>query len=309
MIDYNAPQFARNFGFWGEKEQKAILKSRVAIAGVGGDGFELGIRLARMGVSNFNVADPETFEAENLNRVPGATVDTIGRNKAIVFRQEVLKINPTAVVKVFAEGATEKTIDEFIDGVSLILDETELTKLELGTMVARAARAYGVPDVLVMNIGFAAQVTSFHPSRGMTFERFMGIPEDLTLDEVAKRVLQLSHCVPYIPPYTDLGTLRAVRNGAPLPSIVQGVGVASAIGASQVFLHIVSSLNLRWPKPIWAPQVAYMDSLLNTSGVSSHRILSHYFSLMQLSTRQKLGLNPSASYSENARLRRQKYGK
>jgi hypothetical protein len=101
-----SPEFARNYGFWSEDEQKALIRSTVAICGAGGGGFQFGLKLARMGVSGFNVADPETFEPQNANRVDGAAVSTYGRNKAEVFRDRVLDINPDARVAVFTEGVT-----------------------------------------------------------------------------------------------------------------------------------------------------------------------------------------------------------
>ncbi len=38
----DSPEFSRNYGFWNEDEQRALLSAHVAIAGVGGDGFQLG---------------------------------------------------------------------------------------------------------------------------------------------------------------------------------------------------------------------------------------------------------------------------
>ena len=107
MNSVNAPEYARNYGFWNEDEQRAIMAARVAIAGVGGDGFQMGLKLARMGVQTFDIADPEVFEPENANRVPGATTETYGLRKADVFADEVHKINPDADVRIFTDGVTE----------------------------------------------------------------------------------------------------------------------------------------------------------------------------------------------------------
>ncbi len=304
MRTITSPEFSRNYGFNNEAEQQAILGSRVAIAGVGGDGFQLGLKLARKGVQIFDIADPEVFEPENSNRVPGATTSTYGRKKAEVFLEQVHDINPDADVRIFADGVTEDNVEEFTSRATLIFDESELTYLHIGTAIARAARKRNVPDVMVMNIGFAAQVTSFHPQSKHSFERFMGIPEGMPLDEVKDLEVKLDRCLPYLPKYGDLRTLLAVQQGASLPSIAEGVDVASALGTSQAFLHMTQGVNNRREQPIWAPRIGYMDAYNLTSGVTRYPRLSHYRHLGHAAARDFLHLNPQASYTEEDRTRR-----
>ena len=305
MVTPDAPEFARNMGFWDEDEQQAIIDANVAIAGVGGDGYHLGLRLAQMGVRTFDVADPEVFEPENANRVPGATTETYGRKKVDVFREQVLRINPDADVRVYEEGVTPENVARILGRATLALDESELTHLEIGTAWAREARRLGIPNMMVMNVGFAAQVTSFDPlDKKHTFERMMGFSNDEPLEKVAERKLDLSRCVPYLPPYGDIESLKAVEEGASLPSIAQGVDVAASMGASQAFLHIVRGVSKHRPEPIWAPRMAYMDAYNFKSGVTSHPRLSHYRTLSKMVMRNVLHLNPRASYTEADRSRR-----
>lgn len=298
----SSPEFSRNYGFWSEDEQRALLAARVAIAGVGGDGFQLGLKLARMGVSRFSIADPEVFEPENINRVAGATSSSVGRDKADVFRERVLDINPEAEIETFHSGVTEDNIEPFMHGASLVLDESELTRPEIGTLIARQARLQGIPDLLVMNVGFAAQVTSFAPVSSWTFERFMGFTPETSLAEIAEVGVDLARCLPYIPAYTDLRSLQAVQgeNGAPpesLPSISIGVDLASAIGSAQAFLHLTAGVSNRRRAPVWAPRVSYTDAYtLRTRTLRAGRA-SHVGHLLVAAGRQKLGMNPLASYT------------
>lgn len=295
----DAPEFSRNFGFWSKDEQEAIINTRVAIAGVGGDGYQLGVKLARMGVASFDVADPEVFEPENANRVPGASHSTYGLPKAEVFASHVRDINPDAELRIFKEGVTSDNAEEFVGKADLLFDESELTHLEIGVSLARAARERKIPTVMVMNIGYSALVTSFHPESRHTFEKFMGIPKGMPIDEVRDEKVDFSRCLPYIPAYGDLNTLIAVQNGASLPSISQGVDIASGIGASQGFLHMVRDVRNKRPDPIWSPRIAYVDSYNFKSGITRYPRVSHYRHLAKMATRHYLGLNPRASYSNN----------
>lgn len=297
-----SPEFSRNYGFWSEDEQRALMASKVAIAGVGGDGFQLGLKLARMGVSRFSIADPEVFEPENVNRVEGAATSSFGRNKAEVFRERVLDINPDAEVDIFLDGVTEDNIEPFMQGASLVLDESELTKPEIGTLIARRARSQGIPDLLVMNVGFAAQVTSFAPASSWTFERFMGFAAQTPLDEIAEAGVDLSRCLPYIPAYTDLRSLQAVlgEDGAPpapLPSISIGVDVASAIGSTQAFLHLTAGVANHRRSPVWAPRMAYTDAYRLRTRIVRAGKPAHMRHLLLAAGRQKLGINPLGSYT------------
>lgn len=298
----SSPEFSRNYGFWNEDEQRALVDSHVAIAGVGGDGFQLGLRLARMGVQRFSIADPEVFEAENVNRVEGAATSSFGRNKADVFRERLLDVNPEAEIEVFREGVNEDNIEAFMRGASLVLDESELTRPEIGTLIARRARAQGIPDLLVMNVGFAAQVTSFAPTSSWTFERFMGFTPDTSLSKIAESGVDLARCLPYIPPYTDLRSLQAVlgedgAEPASLPSISIGVDAASAIGSTQAFLHLTARVSNRRRAPIWAPRIAYTDAYTLRTRIVRAGKFAHTRHLLLAAARQKLGVNPLASYT------------
>ena len=306
MRTINSPEFSRNYGFWNEAEQEALLRAHIAIAGVGGDGFQLGLKLARMGVQHFSIADPEVFELENSNRVPGATHKTFGKNKAEVFREMLFDINPEAEVKIWTEGVQKDNVEKFMDGATLVLDESELTHLEIGTMITRQARHQGIPVLVVMNIGFATQATSFHPRDGKTFEQIMGIPNGMPLDEVKGLKVKFERCLPYVPKYGDINSLIAVQNGAPLPSIAAGVDCASALGTTQVFLHIVHNINNRRPSPVWAPRFKYIDAYTCKSGEIHLPRLSYYFNLGYAEIRDNFGYNPKADYSDTARKQRQR---
>jgi len=307
MERYKDRAFQRNYGFWNEAEQKALLTKKVAIAGVGGDGFQLGLKLAMMGVENFSIADPEDFEAENSNRVLGATTNDCGQNKADIFKKRVLELRPNAKIEIFNDGVTKDNVVDFMADADLVLDESELTHLEIGTNIAREARRIKVPDLFLMNIGFAAIGSSFHfEDNKSSFESIMGIPKGMPLDEIAEMKVDFSRCLPYVPNYGDISSLIAVEQGASLPSISPGVDIASAMGSTEVFLHLTNGLGNHRRQPTWAPKFRYMDSYNGESGVTSMPRASFYRRIMGVAILSKLGLNPRASYSQEERDSRNK---
>jgi hypothetical protein len=116
-------------------------------------------------------------------------------------------------------------------------------------------------------------------------------------------VLNLSRTLPYIPPYTDLRSLVAVRSGVAgeaqvsLPSLSVGIDALSAIASVQVFLHLMAGAGNRRRRPVWAPRVAYIDAYDLRSRVVRAGPAAHYRHLAAMALRQRLGRNPQASYT------------
>lgn len=291
------PVFSRNFGFFSKAEQQRLADVRVAIAGVGGDGFQLGEKLARMGISRFTVADPEVFEEENINRVTGARRSTLGRNKADVFRELVVDIHPNAQVRVFTEGVTASNVSSFAAGADLIVDESELTRLDIATMISREAHREATPVLMVLNIGFGAIGTSFLDGQSKTFEQVMGIPQGMPLAEVQELRPNFTRYLAHLPPYGDYNTLREVVAGAPLPSIAPGVDAACALGSTEAMLHLVRNTGNRRRQPTWAPRWRFLDAYQGRAGVVRWPRLAFYRGAAVLTVRTKLGLNPRGAYS------------
>ena len=295
MMNHLAPEFSRNLGFISTDEQDRLNQSSVAIAGAGGDGGMLALQLARLGVGELRLADPDPFEAENINRQAACTVDTIGVNKAVAVGDYVKSINPDINVVIYEEGITSDNTAEFVSGSDLVIDETEFTIHSLGVRLARAARAEGVPNLMAMNVGFGATVTSFMPD-GMTFEKMLGFKDDEPIREIEAKQPDISRWLPYLPPYADLAVFEKVAaEEKSAPSIAPGVAIAASIAASQSLLHLLKDQNNR-PDPVAAPKVLMMDAMTGHSKVMKLSRVNHYKSLAKMVTRSKLGLNPRASY-------------
>ena len=310
MRTINSPELYRNLGFWNEETQIALLDTEIAIAGNGGTGNLFGMELARIGIQKFRIADPETFDLVNSNRVMGARIDTIGRNKAEVLKEDILKINPDAEVIVYKEGITEENIEDFLSTVDIVLNGIELTRPELGVMLARQARRRRIGNALkpipmidVEYIGHAGQGTVFDPESSMTFEKFMGIEggNEVPLDEIVGQKVYTNRYLAYLPPYSDLRTLSAVQNGSPLPSNMIGAGVAAQIGLSEVLKLVRNKIGERTILPTYAPSIRWYDAYTNRGGVTRHTQLSYYKHLSGMILTNLLKRNDQASYTKEER--------
>lgn len=295
-MNVQAPEFSRNLGFISEAEQECLNGSVVAVAGAGGDGGALAVQLARLGVGELRLADPDTFETENINRQESCTTETVGVNKAEAVGRTIRAINPDIKVVTYTDGVHPGNVEQFVEGASLLIDETEFTKPEIGVMLAREARRRNISDLMAMNIGFGATVTSFKPD-GFTFERLMGLPEDMPLDEVAGQEISLSRWLAYLPSYADLATFQKVADGEKsAPSVAPGVALAAGTAAVQALLHLTKDVPNHRPAPVSAPHTIMIDAMSIQAKVIKHPRVSYYWHLAKMVSRNMLHLAPKASY-------------
>ncbi len=95
----NAHQkFDRQVRLLGEHGQFAVQAGRIGIVGVGGTGSVVAQELAYLGVRSLLLVDPDFVEDTNLNRVIGATPNSMGTSKVDVAKKMILSIAPSAQV-------------------------------------------------------------------------------------------------------------------------------------------------------------------------------------------------------------------
>lgn len=137
-----------------------LAKARVAVFGVGGVGGHCVQALARAGVGALDVFDDDVVSITNINRQAVAMTSTIGRPKVEVIREQVLDINPDAVVcahRLFYTPETADTID--LSQYSYVVDCIDTVKAK--TELICRAKAAGVPVISAMGAGNKLDPTRF----------------------------------------------------------------------------------------------------------------------------------------------------
>ena len=299
MSEYQVPrEFVRNVGWIHPMEQEVLSHASVAIAGAGGDGGELAIQLARLGVGELRLADPDPFEAENINRQACATTKTIGVNKAVAVGDYLQQINPNIRIQTYTDGVNVDNIEQFVNGADLVIDETEFTMHALGVMIARQARSQGIPNLMTLNVGFGSLTTTYAPT-GHTLEKTLGLSETAPLDEISEMPVPLTRWLATLPSYAHLEVFKrvaATKDGdeqLDVPTVAPGVALAAGTAATQAFLSLVGGKNKR-PQPVFAPRVIAMDAMVPSTKIIRHPRLAIQTALIRMAVRSKLGRNPEA---------------
>jgi len=177
---YMAEAFSRNIGLLTQAEQVKLSNATVAIPGMGGVGGVHLITMVRTGVGRFHLSDFDTFEPVNINRQFGARVPDFGRPKLKVMVEQALSINPYIEIKEFPEGINNSNIDNFLDGVQVVLDGLDFFAFDTRRLLFNRAREKGIHVITAGPLGFSSAMLIFSPNKGMSFDEYFNIVEGMS---------------------------------------------------------------------------------------------------------------------------------
>ncbi|MBE9569708.1 MAG: ThiF family adenylyltransferase, partial [Proteobacteria bacterium] len=180
---YRDEAFSRNIGLLSKEEQDLLADTRVAIPGMGGVGGLHLITLTRTGVGKFNLADFDIFEPVNVNRQYGARIPDFGKPKLKVMVEEAISINPHLEIREFSEGINKENIDDFLDGVQVVIDGLDFFNFDARRLLFNRAREKGIYVITAGPLGFSSALLVFAPDEGMGFDEYFDIHEGMTPQE------------------------------------------------------------------------------------------------------------------------------
>ncbi|WP_227999250.1 Rv1355c family protein [Nocardia australiensis] len=139
---FRATRFDRNRNKLTPADQDRLAELTIGIVGQSA-GHAVAHMLAMEGVGGrLRLADLDDIELSNLNRVPGTLFD-IGVNKAVVTARRIAELDPYLPVEIFGSGVDEHTVDAFLDGLSIVVEECD--SLDIKLAVREAASRHRVP--------------------------------------------------------------------------------------------------------------------------------------------------------------------
>ena len=227
------------------------------IVGCGGIGGTVAVILARSGVEHFTLVEFDRYELSNVNRQIGCFAETIGRNKAEVIGDLILRINPQAEVKIYPEMLSHGQIASLMSDADLVFPAAD--DLAFSFFVFRDARRLGKPALLALPSGTWANVSLMLPS-GPTVEALQGVPQLHTYQEL-KEILETWRYKLWTYFYIPVASWRPdyyrrfLEEGRRPTQICPIIWTSSSLGA----LEILKWLSNKWP-PVTAPRYWYITS-------------------------------------------------
>ena len=127
------------------REQEILEGCKVGVVGLSvGQSVSITLAMERI-CGSIRIADFDTLELANLNRIRSSMINQ-GELKTSIVTREIAEIDPFIAVSCYDKGLQKDNLDEFLDGLDLVVDECD--SLEVKIMLRKACRERGIPVVM-----------------------------------------------------------------------------------------------------------------------------------------------------------------
>lgn len=145
-------QFQRTIRLIGKDAFDALQSSRIAIYGIGGVGSFAANALCRAGVGSFYLVDKDIIDITNINRQSIARLDTVGRDKVEVMKEDMLLVNSKTNIEIHKAFITPENMQEFLpDHLDYVVDCIDNIKSK--AVLAKMCYNKNIPIVSCMGAG------------------------------------------------------------------------------------------------------------------------------------------------------------
>ena len=145
----------------GEKGQRRLAKSKVAVVGAGGLGTVSSLYLALAGVGYIRLIDQDTIETHNLHRQILYNPDDLLYPKTEVAAKRLEKQNPLITAEAIPENVNATNVVRLLEGVDCVVDG--LDNMVTRYLVNRACVKLNIPYVFGAAIGIEGNLSVFAP--------------------------------------------------------------------------------------------------------------------------------------------------
>jgi molybdopterin/thiamine biosynthesis adenylyltransferase len=217
-------------------EQARLGALRIGVAGLS-VGHVIAHTLAAQGLcGHVRLADFDHLELSNLNRVP-ATVLDLGLNKAHVAARRIAELDPHLSVEVLDTGLTFDTVDDFLDGLDILVEECD--SLDMKAILREGARSRGIPVLMATSDRGIVDVERFdhEPRRpilhGLLGELDIGLLPDMSSREKIPHILRHLEAE-RLSPRTAASLIEIDRSVSTWPQLASDVLLGASVLAEAV---------------------------------------------------------------------------
>jgi molybdopterin/thiamine biosynthesis adenylyltransferase len=256
---YRRLRLDRNRNLITAEEQDRLGRLHIGVIGLSA-GHVVAHTLAMQGLcGEMRLADFDDLELSNLNRVPAGVFD-LGLNKTTVAARRIAELDPYLVVRTTPSGVSADNIDEFLDGLDVVVEECD--SLDVKVSIREAARSHRLPVLMATSDRGLIDVERFdlEPDRPI-FHGLLGdvdpvslaglsadekVPYVLRLIEVAglsaraaASLLEVGHAIVTWPQLAGDVTLGA----GPVAEAVRRIGLCQPLSSGRVRLNVEAALD------------------------------------------------------------------
>jgi molybdopterin/thiamine biosynthesis adenylyltransferase len=249
---------ARNARYIGEELQQRIRATGILVAGCG-LGSVVAEAAARSGFARFELVDPDTVDATNLNRQV-YTAGDVGKPKVEALAARLRAINAGVRVRTHCTFVNADNVRDLLERCELVFDTIDFLDLPAIVGLHDAARAAGRTVISSFSAGWGAVSAVFTP-QSETLRGVCGLPpegpvEGASYTEVFGAFLR--RLAPSLPKKFVAVTGQVIRDladGKPCPAPQLAAGAASAAS-----LMVTQAIRLLAGLPVTtSPEFVLLD--------------------------------------------------
>ena len=189
---------ARNRNLITESEQATVRAKCVGVAGLSVGSSVVSSLVATAGPKTIRLADPDTIDITNLNRI-NATLLDVGRNKTEVTAKRAWELDPFLDLQLHESGVTNESLPSFVSNPKLNVFIDEMDAIALKIESRHVCKRFGVPVVMATDNGDSVIVDVerfdleperpiFHGRVDITAEELSGMNRDMFV-KLANRII------------------------------------------------------------------------------------------------------------------------
>jgi hypothetical protein len=236
---YYTLRTARNKEIITKKEQDNFRKISVSIVGLSVGSEVLAALTKSGGPKKIKIADFDTVEITNLNRIR-AHLSDVGTNKTVIAAREVWGLDPYAELELWEKGVSHENLEKFITDnskPSVFIDEMDNISLKILSRIM--ARKNRIPTIMATDNGDSVVLDIERFDLESNRKIFHGLIGDIKTEEIKtidyKKWLKLATQI-VGPEYLPLSMQRSLLNiGKTISSVPQLGTTASMAGAAIAF--------------------------------------------------------------------------
>lgn len=144
---------ARNRNLITKEEQKKYRDIKIGVTGLSVGSNILWPLMMSGGPKFLRIADPDTIEISNLNRL-NAPINAVGKNKTIFASQRIWETDPFIEIDCWTDGVKKENLEEFFlrePKIDIFIDEID--NLELKIFSRQIAKKNKIPVIMITNVG------------------------------------------------------------------------------------------------------------------------------------------------------------
>jgi hypothetical protein len=141
---------SRNGNLITREEQEKFYACTVGVAGLSVGGSIALALVLQGGARHIRIADFDSLELSNTNRILSG-IHELATPKTTIIARRIWEMNPYATVEVFDKGLTEENVNEFMQGLHVVVDEMD--QMAIKQLIREQARELKVALVSTADNG------------------------------------------------------------------------------------------------------------------------------------------------------------